>query len=81
MEREQQAKEAAAQRIDSGIMEQKFALAWMREQLAAIPVPADDASPEEKQAYAREKVKIDAKEVEIERQEEYRAFIKEKFNV
>jgi len=81
MEREQEAKMSAAQRIDSGIMEARFALAWMRKQLDALPVPADNAPEKEKQAYAREKVKIDAQEVAIEHQEEYRAFIRDTFHV
>lgn len=78
---EAEVKVDAAFQIDSGIMQRKFALAWMREQLARLPVPAEGAPENEKQAYAREKVKIDAMEVEIERQEEYRAFIRDTFHV
>lgn len=81
LELEQIAKAEAALRIDSSIMERMFALAYMRKQLAELPKPADDAPEAEKQAYAREKVKIDAMEVEIERQEEYRAFIRDTFHV
>ncbi|MDQ0316403.1 hypothetical protein [Amorphus orientalis] len=78
---EQAVKADAAFRIDSAIVEKKFALEYMRLQLEELPVPPDDASDEDKQAYAREKVKVDALEVEIERQEEYREFIRQKFNV
>lgn len=71
----------AAFQIDSGIMQRKFALAYMRKQLAELPVPPQGAAEKEKQAYAREKVKIDAMETEIERQEEFRAFIRDTFHV
>jgi hypothetical protein len=74
-------KREAARQIDAGIMQLRFALAWMRKQFEEIPVPAEDASEQVKQAYAREKVKIDQKEVELEHQETYRAFIRSTFNV
>tara|TARA_R100000365_G_C2726308_1_gene57560 strand:- start:465 stop:653 length:189 start_codon:yes stop_codon:yes gene_type:complete len=62
-------------------MQLRFALEYMKSQFAAIPVPPEDATEGQKQAYAREKVKIDAKETELEHQEAYRAFIRETFNV
>lgn len=81
LEYEQAVKAEAALRVDIGIMERRFALAYMRKQLAELPVPPPGAAEKEKQAYAREKVKIDAMETEIERQEEFRAFIRDTFHV
>jgi hypothetical protein len=78
---EAELKADAAFQIDSGIMQRKFALAYMQKQLAELPVPAEDAPEKDKQAYAREKVKIDAMEAEIERQEEYREFIRDTIHV
>jgi len=74
-------KREAARQIDAGIMQLQFALEYMKSQLAKLPVPAANAPEAEKQAYAREKVKIDAKETELEHQQEYRAFIRSTFNV
>lgn len=81
MEYEAAVKAEAALKIDIGIMEKRFALAYMQKQLAAIPVPADTAPEKDRQAYAREKVKVDALEVDLEHQGEYRAFIRETFHV
>lgn len=81
MELDQAIKAEAVIAIDSGIMQKKFALAYMRKQLAELPVPKVNAPEKDRQAYAREKVKVDALEVEIERQEEYRAFIRDTFHV
>lgn len=62
-------------------MQLRFALEYMKSQLAQLPVPPADAPEAEKQAYAREKVKIDAQEAQLENQEAYRAFIRSTFNV
>ena len=62
-------------------MQLRFAVAYMQKQFSRLPVPSINAPEAEKQAYAREKVKIDAKETELEHQEEYRAFIRSTFNV
>ena len=74
-------KREAARQIDAGIMQARFALEYMKSQLAQIPAPSLNAPEAEQQAYAREKVKVDAQEASLEHQESYRAFIKQTFNV
>ncbi len=81
MKAEHEAKVEAVKQIDSGIMQHRFRVAYLKKQLADLPVPADGAPEAEKQAYAREKVKIDAAEAELEANEAYRAFIRDTFNV
>lgn len=61
--------------VQSYIQQQVWALAYMQMQYDLLPELPEDATKEQTQARAQERVKIDAKEREVEMQTAYYNFI------